>query len=383
MQAVAESLWLLFLGRAIAGFCVSIIAISVSLYNSEVAPSNIRGKIVGSQQIMVGFGATSAYWVNYFVGVYMDPNDDYNWRLPLFLQCVPAALLFLGMFFVPRSPRWLAQTGRWEEARKSLAIVRDEDEDSLAVEQELQIFREYLSSRQSSKWSDVFTRHNRKRLYVGVPLILFQQFAGQNLMNYFAPTVFRQLGLVSKSADLLATGFMGILKTLSTIPAVLFVDRFGRRPLFLIGCFGMLICMLYIGSYYHLRSNIPANDPSGYIAITLVYIFMAFYSMSWGPLHYVIPSEIYPQMVRAKSDSLSGAVDWAGQFASIKLAPLIMLLPGGSPFFLYGVLLAFFFGWGFVMIPETKGLRLEDMDVVFEDWRRWKTVRVEDGLKKV
>lgn len=195
------------------------------------------------------------------------------------------------------------------------------------------------------------------------------------MITYFAPTVFHDLGLTGKSADLLATGLIGIVRMIMTFPALYVIDKLGRRPLMLIGTSVMMISFLYIGIYATLHQG-PVNE-WGYIAITLIYFFMSGYSISWGILHYVIPAEIYPQEIRAKAETVGAAFEGLFQILSIKMAPVIIeKLSTGNVFFLYMSLLSFYFCWIFVCLPETKGLGLEQIHLAFSTWKRWKPVVV-------
>jgi MFS family permease len=158
---------------------------------------------------------------------------------------------------------------------------------------------------------------------------MLQQFAGQNIINYFSPIIFRSIGLsASSSADLLATGIIGIVRMIATVPALFAIDKFGRRPLLLGGTVIMALSFYYIGGY--LEAYPPTKDESaditawGYLAVSCVYTFIGAYSMSWGVLHYVIPSEVFPTHLRAKAETLSGILEGAMQIASIQLAPLLI-----------------------------------------------------------
>ncbi|KAL3894277.1 MAG: hypothetical protein SGCHY_005370 [Lobulomycetales sp.] len=377
VQAAAQTAAALYVGRFISGFCVSVLGISVSLYNTECAPSSIRGKIVGGQQVMVALGAIAAYALNYGLALTLDPMDFHLYTIPLGLQALPALLLGAGMLFMPPSPRWLISRGRGLEARAALAYIRCSSRESQQIDDELQGYSNALAADSNASWKRVFSPDNFPRLMVGVPLILFQQFVGMNTLNYFAPQVFRDLGVTGKSGDLLATGIIGLVKLFSVIPAVLYMDRVGRRKLFLYGTGGMAICLAYVGIFYELVQrgllDVGGKDIwTSIIAIASIYIFVAFYSISWAPLHYIIPTEIFPQLIRGKCNSLTGAADWLGQYASIKIAPLILLLPGGLPFFLFVGLNCLFFAWGWVLLPETKGYRLEDIGELFKTWKRWR-----------
>lgn len=276
IQTVAPSFLWFVIGRFISGFSLCVIAVAVQVYNAEVSPSHIRGRVVGLQQFMVCIGIAASYWINYFVDTSEAwKGNSIQYSLPLGLQVVPPVVLFAGLLFLPQSPRWLATKGDYIGARKALANVRELAENDAAIDQELSDIAEFVDNHQTSTWTEVFGGKNMKRLSVGVPLILFQQFAGQNIINYFSPTLFSGLGLNQQSADLFATGMVGLLKVIITIPALMAVDRLGRRPLMIWGTIIMAGAFYYIGVFNVVS---PANGKSitagGYVAIGMIYVFM-------------------------------------------------------------------------------------------------------------
>jgi SP family arabinose:H+ symporter-like MFS transporter len=195
---------------------------------------------------MVSLGAIAAYALNYGLSIILDPLDPLLFTLPFGLQAVPAILLGLGMCFMPQSPRWLISRGRERDARKALGYIRGYDVDSAEIEHEIRGYEEEHRSNSTSTWKGVFSKENIPRLMVGVPLILFQQFLGRyflssnsytgmNALNYFAPQIFRDLGVTGKSGDLFATGIIGVVKLSVSIPAILYIDRSGRYSIPLIG----------------------------------------------------------------------------------------------------------------------------------------------------
>ena len=373
LQTFAWDYWSLVLGRMVSGFGLAVMMISISMYNSEVAPTHIRGQIIGVQQLMVATGIAIAYWTNYFMAE-SSVQGQGVFRIPLGMQIVPCIMLLVGVQFVPKSPRWLLTKGRTIEALESLMVLRELGPTDPILLDELLQMSDALEDRDESKWIQVLEPANLKRFSVGITILVFQQFAGQNLINYFAPTMFKQMGLTSGNSDLFATGFVGIDKMVMSLPGLYFVDRLGRRPLMLFGTVVMAASFYTIGVYTQFFNDGHVGL-MGYIAIGCVYTFMAAYSMSWGVLHYIIPAEIYPQHVRAKSETVGALFEGAFNILSVKLAPVILhSQSGGGTFFIFGALLTVFLVWIFVSFPETKGLALEDVDVVFSTWKRWKPI---------
>ncbi|KAJ3104817.1 hypothetical protein HK100_003997, partial [Physocladia obscura] len=380
VQTTASNLAMLYVGRAIAGFGLSIISIAVALYNAEAAPKRIRGRIVGIQQFAVGTGIALAYWTNY--GVARSTSlaaSDAQWQLPLALQVVPGLVLAVGMAFLPQSPRWLLQKGRKDDAVRALATIRRLPAADPRIAAEIDEMDEVLRVQQPASWAEVFSGQNLKRVSVGATFIFFQQWTGQNMINYFSPQIFKALGLNANNSDLFATGVVGLVKMFMTLPALYAIDKVGRRTLMLFGTVTMCLSFFYIAAYYQIDA--PAVGQTiggwGYLAIICVYTFMAGYAISWGPVHYVLPAEIYPQNIRARTSVFGACLDWSFQFVGIKVTPLMIAnIPGGGVFWIYGSFLFAFVVWIFFFLPETKGIPLEEMDVVFDSWQRWKPVQL-------
>ena len=376
MQTAASNYFWFVAGRFVSGYALCVVAVAVQIYNAEVSPPEIRGRVVGLQQLMVALGIAVSYWVNYFVNANTDWNGNpIQFKLPLGLQVIPPVVLIIGLLSLPKSPRWLATKDRYAEARSALSYIRGLDENHHLIDEELQEMSSFLESTQGSTWTEVFGPKNLTRLWVGVPLILFQQFAGQNVINYFSPELFHRLGLNSNQEDLFATGLVGILKIVMTVPALYVVDRLGRRPLMIIGTIIMASSFYYIGTFNAISPGSGSLTVGGYFAIASIYLFMAGYAISWGIIHYVLPSEIYPLNIRAKAQSIGAVVDWGFQVVSIKIYPYIIGLSNGGLYFVSAGLLTLFLVWIVIFLPETKGLGLEDVDLAFDTFPRWRKVK--------
>ncbi|KAJ3254621.1 hypothetical protein HK103_007031 [Boothiomyces macroporosus] len=375
-QIFAWNLASVYIGRFVAGTGLAIMMVAIAMYNSEIAPTNIRGRLIGIQQIMVAGGIALSYWINYFVAA-LQVQGELAFRLPLAIQVIPCLALLLGLSFVPESPRWLMSKARNPEALEALKTIRDLDGNHPDLLTEAAEISKALDHHDKSQWIDVITKKNLHRLAVGIPLVVFQQFSGQNLINYFAPTMFENLGIQGRTADLFAAGFVGLVKMVMTLPGLWVIDTKGRRPLMLTGTAIMALAFLYIGIYSaYFQSTVLTIG--GYFAILCIYIFMAAYTCSWGVMHYVIPSEIYPQELRAKSETVNSIFEMIFNILSVKIAPLLIRdMPNGGVYFLYGGLLSFFFCWIFLQLPETKGVPLEEIDILFSSWKRWKPAQRE------
>jgi len=251
---------------------VGSLSMIVPMYNAEVAPPEVRGSLIALQQLAICFGIMISFWINYgtqYIGGTGLTQSDAAWLVPICLQLFPAAILFAGILFMPFSPRWLVHHNREPEARRVLARLRDLPEDHELVELEFleikaqSLFEKRTVSehwphlRELTAWNtfklqfvaigSLFrTKAMFKRVIVATVTMFFQQWTGINAVLYYAPTIFSSLGLSSNAISLLATGVVGVVMFLATIPSVLYIDRVGRKPVLTVGAIGMATCHIII-----------------------------------------------------------------------------------------------------------------------------------------
>lgn len=251
---------------------VGSLSMIVPMYNAEVAPPEVRGSLIALQQLAICFGIMISFWINYgtqYIGGTGLTQSDAAWLVPICLQLFPAAILFAGIMFMPFSPRWLVHHNREPEARRVLARLRDLPEDHELVELEFleikaqSLFEKRTVSehwphlRELTAWNtfklqfvaigSLFrTKAMFKRVIVATVTMFFQQWTGINAVLYYAPTIFSSLGLSSNAISLLATGVVGVVMFLATIPSVLYIDRVGRKPVLTVGAIGMATCHIII-----------------------------------------------------------------------------------------------------------------------------------------
>ena len=305
------------------------------------------------------------YWLNFAI-----QSAKLEYELALGGQLVIGIIAFLLLILLPESPRWYIMKNQTEKAVRALAVMRTEDVD---IHEEVYEMSKAQERWKSASWKEVFDQRNWKKLEICLLFVLFQQFAGQNLLFYYAPQLFKDLGL--RENELLATGFLGVVKLLMTIPSLLVIDHLGRRPLMLLGTVIMLVSFLYIGIYNTIEHPdnylqlATGSHPFGisflaWMAILCIYVFVAGYSLSWGVVRYVLPAETFEQSIRAKANSLCQLIDWLFQMIGIKTFPYLVSIFRGQVYFFFSSLLLCFLGWLWYL-PETKGVLLEDMDSIF------------------
>lgn len=381
LQATATTFVQLYFGRIIAGLSIGDLSMIVPLYQSEISPKEIRGRLVSLQQWSITIGIAISFWIDYFTERIDSPAQ---WRIPLWIQVVPAIILAVGTLFLPFSPRWLMDHDREEEAIVVLAKLRAGGDKNAAVVQE-----EYLEIKDNVLFEREFAAKNyfelvkkgpeniRRRMILGIFIQIFQQLTGINAIMYYAPQIFLNAGLKENSSSLLATGINGLVNMLATIPAILWIDRWGRRPTLISGGIFMGISMLIIGlilaidghKYYEPGINKNSvrlrSTSSSYAVIVFIYTFVASFAYSWGPTGWIYPAEIYPLRIRSKAMSVTTASNWLFNFLIGQIVPTMMDKITWGTYIIFGVFGIIMAISVLIFYPETKGKSLEEMDGLF------------------
>ncbi|CAF1650685.1 unnamed protein product, partial [Didymodactylos carnosus] len=244
----AVHLAMLLVGRFIAGLAVGALSMLVPVYQSELASKEVRGRLISLQQFAITIGIAVSFWINFGTS---KMQGSISWRLPLFLQLVPGIILGVGILFFPFSPRWLVSQNRDDEAIIVLARIRsDGDTNNPQVQEEYgEIKAEIETEKEVSvnSYAKLLQPPIRRRLVLGVLIQIFQQLTGINAVMYYAPKIFKQAGLSDNSVSLLATGITGVVNVCATIPAILWIDTWGRRPTMIYGAAVMALSMLTMG----------------------------------------------------------------------------------------------------------------------------------------
>ncbi|EGP88027.1 unnamed protein product [Zymoseptoria tritici ST99CH_1A5] len=379
-------------GRFITGMGVGALSMIVPMYNAEVAPPEVRGALIGLQQLAITTGIMISFWIDYgtnYIGGTGEGQHDAAWLVPLSLQLVPAVLLGVGMIFMPFSPRWLCHHGREAEARKTLASLRDLPEDHELIELEFleikaqSLFEKRTTAERFPHLSDgsamstiklqfvaigsLFqTKPMFRRVCLAVFTMLFQQWSGINAILYYAPQIFKGLGLSGNTTSLLATGVVGIAMWLATIPAVLYVDKVGRKPILISGAIGMATCHIIIAVIVAKNQNQwETHSGAGWAAVTMVWLFVVFFGYSWGPCAWIVIAEIWPISQRPYGIALGASSNWMNNFIVGQVTPDMLTNITYGTYLFFGIMT--FGGAGFIwwFFPETKNLSLEEMDVLF------------------
>jgi MFS transporter, SP family, galactose:H+ symporter len=352
-SALAPSSEILIASRIVLGIAIGLSSTNVPVYLSEVSPPEARGWIVSLFQLAVTAGIVSAYVVDYaFANVG-------GWRWMLGLAVAPAVIFGTGMFFLPETPRWLIRSGRREIARGVLIRIRGSSNVDLEI---TEIEASLAQQVQSGSWSNLFHRHVRPALAVGLGLAVFQQITGINTVIYYAPKILQASGFASASGAILATAGVGVVNFGMTIVAMFLVDRIGRRPLLLIGIAGMIVTLAVLAlSFQGTLANLE------WIAVICLMGYVASFAIGLGPIFWLIIAEIYPLKVRGLAEGTAATFNWASNLiVSLTFLTLLEKLGASSTFALYAFFSVLSWLFSYYFVPETKGQTLEQIEAF---WR--------------
>jgi SP family galactose:H+ symporter-like MFS transporter len=351
--ALVPTVLLLIVGRVVVGLAIGIASFTAPLYISEVSPVNNRGSLVSLNQLALTSGIVIAYLVD------LAFSGTGGWRWMLGLAAVPGTVLGIGMILLPNSPRWLMDHGQRDRARAVLSRIREPDQ----VDDEVNEIEKVLS-KESGAWSDLFKPLVRPALVVGVALAIFQQITGINTVIYYAPTIFQFAGFASASASILATVGVGVVNVLFTGVAVWLLDRVGRRPLLLVGQAGMIAGLIVLGLAFALPR---LGGFLGPIALASLMVYVGSFAVGLGPVFWLLIAEIYPLKVRGRAMSVATVANWAANLI-VTLTFLSLVQTAGRPgaFWVYGGIGIGAWAFSYLMVPETKGHSLEEIEA---HWR--------------
>lgn len=338
--------------RVIGGIGVGLASAVCPMYIGEIAPAKIRGQLVSLNQFAIIFGMLVVYFVNWGIanGQTLEWINDIGWRRMFLSETIPAGLFGILLLFVPETPRYLSLTQRNDEALKILTRINGPQ-----IAQK--IMGEIKSSLQHHKSARLFS-FGRKVIVIGILLSVFQQFVGINVALYYAPRIFESMG-AAKDASLMQTVIMGLVNVIFTVVAIFTVDKWGRKPLLIIGSAGMALGMFAI-------SGLAFMEVIGIGTLVFIIIYTASFMMSWGPITWVLISEIFPNKVRGKAVAVAVAAQWAANYFISSTYPAMMEFSGGFTYGFYGLMsvISLLFVWK--MVPETKGKTLEEMEELWE-----------------
>ncbi|KAF2086407.1 MFS transporter [Saccharata proteae CBS 121410] len=391
LQTAAHGLGLIVAGRLIAGLGVGFESAIVILYMSEICPKSVRGALVAGYQFCITIGLLVASCVDYATE---KRSDTGSYRIPIAIQFAWGLILGIGLFFLPESPRYFVKRGKVEDARVSLSSLRGQPAHSEYIETELS---EIVANEEYERnlipatnwfggWANCFKgslwqqKSNLRRTILGTSLQMMQQWTGVNFIFYYSTPFLKSTGAI-KNTFLISLIFT-LVNVCSTPISFYTVERFGRRPLLVWGAFGMLVCQFIVAivgvtvgfNHTHLdpAGDSIANNISAVNAqIAFIAIFIFFFAMTWGPGAWIVIGEIFPLPIRSRGVALSTSSNWLWNTIIAVITPYMVNPDKGnlksSVFFIWGGLCTCAFVYAYFLVPETKGLSLEQVDRMMEE----------------
>ncbi|KAF9523721.1 general substrate transporter [Crepidotus variabilis] len=385
-QAFAQNLGHLFIGRAVGGLGVGALSMLAPLYMAEISPPEVRGSLMALEQFSIVLGVVFGFWIGFMT---RDLEGSSSWRIPLGLQLIPGIVLAVGCYFLPPSPRLLVLQGKHEDALVSLAKLRLRTPEEAAGDPLLQIeltemrvetalikqaltLEAHTQSHMSQlavewqAWRKLWSHKLRDRTWIGVLIMFFQQWSGINALLYYGPTLVHSIGMRGDTVTLLVSGGIGITQLLAVLPAIVWIDKVGRRPLLRGGSVAMSLSHLSIAILVILfQSDWPAHPFAAWLAVAGIYSFTFAYGVSFGPIGWVLPSEVFPLSLRSKGVALSTASNWVNNFFIGLLTPVVMDFSAWMTFLIFATACVCAYIWSTYYVPETANVSLEEIDKLF------------------
>ncbi|MEW6496066.1 MAG: sugar porter family MFS transporter [Cyanobacteriota bacterium] len=357
--------------RALGGVAVGMASVIAPAYIAEVAPAHLRGRLGSLQQLAIVVGIFIALLSDYFIALGAGGSAEAPfwfgataWRWMFWSEIPPAVLYGVGAFLIPESPRYLVAQGREQEAAQVLAKVEGGN-----VQAKVQEIRQTVNQERKPQFSDILSRRGGLLpiVWIGMGLSILQQFVGINVIFYYSSILWRSVGF-SERDSLLITVITGVVNIVTTFVAIATVDKFGRKPLLLLGSIGMTVTLGTLALVFGNAPIDPATGTpaltgsSGIIALLAANLYVVFFGFSWGPIVWVLLGEMFNNRIRAAALSLAASIQWIANFiVSTTFPPLLSFFGLGAAYGLYTISAAISIFFVVFFIRETKGKELEQM----------------------
>uniref|UniRef100_A0A2P2JF34 Uncharacterized protein MANES_08G162600 n=2 Tax=Rhizophora mucronata TaxID=61149 RepID=A0A2P2JF34_RHIMU len=363
VTALAPEFAVMVIGRFVFGIGIGLAMHSAPMYIAETAPSQIRGRLISLKEFFIVLGMVAGYGIGSLL-----VDTIAGWRYIYGASTPLAVIMGLGMWWLPASPRWLLLCaiqgkGHMEDLKESatncLCRLRGEAIGDAAPRQVDEILAElaFIGEEKEANLMEMFRGKCLKALIIGGGLVLFQQITGQPSVLYYAASILQSAGFSAASDATRVSILLGLLKLVMTGIAVVAVDRLGRRPLLLGGVTGMVISLFLLGSYYLFLDDAP------FVAVVALLLYVGCYQLSFGPIGWLMISEVFPLRLRGRGLSLAVLVNFgANALVTFSFSPLKAWLGAGILFYVFGVIAIIAVLFIFFIVPETKGLTLEEIE---------------------
>ncbi|PWH83271.1 D-xylose transporter XylE [Algibacter marinivivus] len=356
-----ESVSLLVVFRIIGGLGIGIASMNAPMYIAEIAPSDIRGKMVTYYQLAIVIGFFVVFLATYFIGNNLTEaeNIEFGWKQMFWSELIPSCLFLILLFLVPKSPRWLALKGKDDEALAILTKIHGADQ----ANKEIEDIKNSLKTRDSHIKVNYFSKIILGIIVIGTALSVLQQFTGINAVLYYGADIFEKALGFGKDDILAQQILLAFINLIFTFVAMFTVDKFGRKPLIYIGSIGMIVGFLLLGITLQQQSV-------GFLSLLGVLIFIASFALSMGPVVWVLLSEMFPNKIRSVAMSVAVAAQWAANYVVSQSFPVVMdsevnnsaTWNGSLPYFVFIVFIVIIMFVTYKFIPETKGKSLEEIE---------------------
>ena len=356
-----QSVTMLVIFRIIGGLGIGVASMNAPMYIAEIAPSNIRGRMVTYYQLAIVIGFFVVFLATYFIGngLTQAENIEFGWRRMFWSELIPSFLFLILLFFVPKSPRWLALKGKDKDA---LSILQKISGNEIA-EEELANIKDSLNASNDGIKINYFSKGIIAIVAIGTVLSVLQQFTGINAVLYYGADIFEKALGFGKEDVLAQQILLAFVNLVFTFVAMFTVDKFGRKPLLYIGSVGMIVGIL-------LLSITLQQQSVGILSLIGVLLFIASFALSMGPVVWVLLSEMFPNKIRSVAMSVAVAAQWAANYVVSQSFPVVMGSEmnnnapwnGSLPYYIFIVFILVIVFITYKFIPETKGKTLEEIE---------------------
>ncbi|CAL5397379.1 unnamed protein product [Camellia sinensis] len=346
-MALSERAWCLDLGRLSLGYGIGLLSYVVPVYIAEITPRDIRGTFTTAHQFLDSCGVSIMYLIGTII----------TWRILAAIGIIPCLIQFVGLFFIPESPRWLAKNYRWSDCEAALQRLRGESANISEEATEIRVYTENLQQFSEAKIFDLFQRKYAHSLIVGVGLMALQQFGGINGIVYYASAIFESAGFSSR----IGTIAMVVVQVPATLIGALLMDKSGRRLLLVISAGGTCLGCFLVGLSFLLQDLELWKELTPSLALVGVLVFKGSFSLGMAGIPWIIMSEIFPINVKGLAGSLITVVNWLGTWIVTYAFNFLMNCSSEGTFFAFSGVCGLTVWFVVKLVPETKGLTLEEI----------------------
>lgn len=320
--AMAGSVAVMIVSRLVGGLGIGMVSTLIPVYIAEIAPKDIRGKMVGGYQLAIATGIFIVYLVNAIIANThsMEWNQDTGWRMMFLAGMIPGIVFFILLFFIPESPRFLINKDRTEQASsilQKMSVSPKEEIDHQVQDIKTSVIAE---SHNKSFTKDLFKKGTRMAFFVAIMCSVFQQLTGVNAVGYYAPTIFKNAG-AGADAAMVETVFIGVVKVLFVAFFMGLIDKLGRKRMLKWGSYAMALCLILIAILF---AQDPISKAFDVFIIVLIVLHTASFEMSWGGGTWVLISEMFPNRIRGRASSIASAALWLATYVVTQLFPIML-----------------------------------------------------------